>query len=66
MISKKIPNNYFNVSRILGIAAINFWKILVFFMDSLKILGIVIGTPLSLGHSFIAFTNGWGQILNLT
>jgi hypothetical protein len=36
MIGKKVPNNYFNISRILGKAAINFWNFLAFFMDNLK------------------------------
>jgi hypothetical protein len=31
-----VPNNYFNISRILGKATINFWKILAFFIDNLK------------------------------
>jgi hypothetical protein len=36
MIGKIVPNNYFNVSRILGKAAVEFWNISAFFMDNLK------------------------------
>jgi hypothetical protein len=36
MIGKKVPNNYFNVFRILGRITIKFWKILAFFIDNLK------------------------------
>jgi hypothetical protein len=35
-IGKKVPNNYFNVSRILGKITLIFWKILAFFIDNLK------------------------------
>jgi hypothetical protein len=35
-IGKKVRNNYFNVSGILGRVTIKFWKILAFFINNLK------------------------------
>jgi hypothetical protein len=36
MIGKKVPNNYFNISGILGRVIVKFWKISAFFVDNLK------------------------------